>query len=196
MYVEEMLPWELDQDELIRLERVVRRRSEGQWPNAMQLGDYAKRVAHRPETEPIFRTMRDDQGRCYAKPTRYRHEVVPDEATLERWKAEAATPEEAREIWNRQFYLTTGRMPGPVKIAEVEVTPEKIINIEAEKNNLTPDSDREQSAPYADRADFDPGPENPRDSDYSDATEFEFSDIEVEVVDEPPDEQPDDLEEL
>ena len=186
MYVEEMLPWELDQEELIRLERVIRRRSEGFWPTCFQLRDYALRVHHKPETEPIFRTYQDREGRQYAKPTRYRREVVPDEETLERWKAEKASPEEAREIWNRQFFLVTGALPEDPSVSGVPVAPEQLAELGLEKNAekkiLTAESEGVQSAGYADRADFDPGPE----SFQAEEPEFEFSGVEVEYVDETP----------
>jgi hypothetical protein len=194
MYVEEMEPWCLSSDELTRLERVVRRRSEGQWPNIAQLSDYAKRVAGRPETEPVFRFKTDHEGRRWAKPGRYRRNVLPDEETLARWKAEQASPEEAKAAWNEGFRTVAGHYPGekPVitrsfpeetrqkpELPGVSLSPEKIIDITPEKKYLTPGNEQVYSAPHEPVADYDDS--IPADS--PDADDFSFGGIEIEYVD-------------
>jgi hypothetical protein len=197
MYVEEMEPWELTSDELTRLERVVRRRSEGQWPNIAQLGDYAKRVTKRPETEPVFRFKTDSEGRRWARPTRYRKNVLPDEETLQQWQVNAASPEEGRAAWRAGFYSAAGRFPDekaevahsfPQESREkpekpgVLVSPGAIIDITPEKKYLTAGNDPAENAPHErnePRADYDDS--DPADS--PDADDFSFGDIEIEYVD-------------
>jgi hypothetical protein len=166
MYVEEMEPWGLSSDELTRLERVVRRRSEGQWPNLAQLSDYAKRVTKRPETEPVFRFKTDEKGRRWARPSRYRKNVLPDDETLVQWAKDQASPEEAERAWNAGFFSFAGHMPDKkAEIArsfpeETRENPEKpgvlarvqvVVDLTPEKKYLTAGNGLVKNAPHEPR---------------------------------------------
>jgi hypothetical protein len=197
MYVEEMEPWGLSGDELTRLERVVRRRSEGQWPNLAQLADYAKRVTKRPETEPVFRFKTDEKGRRWAKPSRYRKNVLPDEETMAEWQANQASPEDAQRAWNEGFFMVAGHFPEKkAEIARsfpaesrqkpekpgVSVSPGAIIDIRPKKKYLTAENQPMQNAPHEPRepiSDYDDS--IPADS--PDADDFSFSRLEIEYTD-------------
>jgi hypothetical protein len=197
MYVEEMEPWGLSSEELTRLERVVRRRSEGQWPNLAQLADYAKRVTKRPETEPVFRFKTDAKGRRWAKPSRYRKNVLPDEETMAEWQRNQASPEEAESAWNAGFFQVAGHLPGKkAEIARsfpeesrqkpekpgVSAAPGAIIDIRPEKKYLTAANQPMQNPPHEPREPI---------SDYDDsipagspdADDFSFGGIEIEYCD-------------
>ena len=105
MYVEEIGSWGLTQGELMALERIVRRSCD-KWPGPATLRTMANAVRFaKADTEPIFELRKDAEGRTWARPTNLRRSSTPDAHTIERWKQEMATPEEAREAWNHAFYL-------------------------------------------------------------------------------------------